>query len=58
MDSMCGEPVCLWLPEKLRAGKSEYVQGVEVTPDYKGIIPGEAGTRTNLPGRPSICEAR
>ena len=27
MDSLCGEPVCLWLPEKLRAGKSEYVQG-------------------------------
>lgn len=39
MDSLCGEPVCLWLPEKLRAGKSEYVQGVEVAPDYKGIIP-------------------
>ena len=27
MDSLCGEPVSLWLPEKLRAGKSEYVQG-------------------------------
>lgn len=39
MDSLCGEPVCLWLPEKLRDGKSEYVQGVEVAPDYKGIIP-------------------
>lgn len=39
MDSLCGEPVCLWLPEKLRDEKSEYVQGVEVAPDYKGIIP-------------------
>lgn len=39
MDSLCGEPVCLWLPEKLRDGKSEYVQGVEAAPDYKGIIP-------------------
>ena len=39
MDSLCGEPVCLWLPEKLRDGKSEYVQGVEVAPDYKGISP-------------------
>lgn len=39
MDSLCGEPVCLWLPEKLRAGKSEYVQGVEVPVDYAGVIP-------------------
>ncbi len=39
MDSLCGEPVCLWLPENLRAGKSEYVQGVEVPPDYTGTIP-------------------
>lgn len=39
MDSLCGEPVCLWLPEKLRAGKSEYVQGVEVPVDYVGIVP-------------------
>lgn len=38
-NSLAGEPVCLWLPEKLRAGKSEYVQGVEVQPDYKGAIP-------------------
>lgn len=38
-NSLTGEPVCLWLPEKLRAGKSEYVQGVEVLPDYKGAIP-------------------
>lgn len=40
MDSLCGEPVCLWLPEKYRkADTSEYVQGVEVPTDYSGIIP-------------------
>ena len=34
------EPLGLWLPEKLRAGGcSEYVQGVEVSPGYKGEIP-------------------
>lgn len=40
MKSLCGEPVCLWLPEKYRAkGTSEYVQGVEVSVDYDGVIP-------------------
>lgn len=39
MKSLCGEPVCLWLPEKYRAGKSEYVQGVEVETDYNGPVP-------------------
>lgn len=40
MDSLCGEPVCLWLPERLRTpGTSEYVQGVEVAEDYAGNIP-------------------
>ena len=40
MKSLCGEPVCLWLPEKYRKpGTSEYVQGVEVLPDYDGVIP-------------------
>lgn len=40
MDSLCGEPVCLWLPERYRVpGTSEYVQGVEVEKDYAGIIP-------------------
>lgn len=40
MDSLCGEPVCLWLPERLRTpGTSEYVQGVEVADDYTGNIP-------------------
>lgn len=40
MDSLCGEPVCLWLPEGYRKpGTSVYVQGVEVPCDYSGIIP-------------------
>lgn len=39
MKSLCGEPVCLWLPEQYRAGKSEYVQGVEVPADYDGPVP-------------------
>ena len=38
--SVCGEPVSLWLPEKYRSqGTSEYVQGVEVAPDYAGAVP-------------------
>lgn len=40
MKSLCGEPVCLWLPEKYRSkGTSEYVQGVEVAADYDSAIP-------------------
>lgn len=40
MDSLCGEPVCLWLPKKyIKQGTSEYVQGVEVESDFDGIIP-------------------
>lgn len=40
MKSLCGEPVCLWLPEQYRkAGTSEYVQGVEVSADFTGPIP-------------------
>ena len=40
MKSLCGEPVCLWLPEKYRKpDTSEYVQGVEVEADYDGEIP-------------------
>lgn len=40
MDSLCGEPVCLWLPEKYRTpGTSVYVQGVEVSADYCGAVP-------------------
>ncbi len=40
MKSLGGEPVCLWLPEKYRKpGTSKYVQGVEVPPDYVGVVP-------------------
>lgn len=40
MDSLCGEPVCLWLPEIYKKpGTSTYVQGVEVEADYGGNIP-------------------
>ena len=40
MKSLCGEPVCLWLPkEYVQAGTSEYVQGVEVAEEYNGAIP-------------------
>ena len=40
MDSLCGEPVCLWLPEQYRKpDTSVYVQGVEAEPDYDGVIP-------------------
>ena len=40
MDSLCGEPVCLWLPERYRLpDTSTYVQGVEVAEDFDGIIP-------------------
>ncbi len=40
MKSICGEPVCLWLPkEYIAPGTSEYVQGVEVSVDFDGIIP-------------------
>ncbi len=40
MDSLCGEPVCLWLTEKYRKpDTSIYVQGVEVPADYSGEIP-------------------
>ena len=40
MKSLCGEPVCLWLPEAyIKPGTSQYVQGVEVAEDYIGEIP-------------------
>ncbi len=40
MNSLCGEPVCLWLPEKYRKpGTSLYVQGVEADVAYAGVIP-------------------
>ena len=40
MDSLCGEPVCLWLPEQYKKpNTSTYVQGVEVSADYVGPVP-------------------
>ena len=40
MDSLCGEPVCLWLPAAYRKpNTSTYVQGVEAAADYAGPIP-------------------
>ncbi|MBP3705532.1 MAG: helix-turn-helix transcriptional regulator [Clostridia bacterium] len=40
MDSLCGEPVCLWLPEKYKKpNTSTYVQGVEVPADYDSVVP-------------------
>lgn len=40
MDSISGEPVCLWLPEQYqKPNTSMYVQGIEVATDYNGIIP-------------------
>ena len=40
MDSLCKEPVCLWLtPKYKKEGTSTYVQGVEVETDYNGVIP-------------------
>ncbi|GLC31719.1 helix-turn-helix transcriptional regulator [Clostridium omnivorum] len=42
MKSLCGEPVCMWLPEQYRRpGTSKYVQGVEVAVDYNGPVPDE-----------------
>lgn len=38
--SISGEPVCLWLPKSyIKAGTSEYVQGVEVADNYDAEIP-------------------
>lgn len=40
MKSLCGEPICLWLPnEYIKQGTSEYVQGVEVAAEFSGEIP-------------------
>ena len=39
MDSLCGEPVSLWLPEQYKKpGTSTYVQGVEGLTDYTGPV--------------------
>lgn len=38
--SLCGEPVCLWLPGKYKTvNTSTYVQGVEVAANFDGEIP-------------------
>lgn len=40
MKSLCGEPVCLWLPQKYKTeDSSTYVQGVEVDKEFSGSIP-------------------
>ena len=40
MDSLCGEPVCLWLPERYKKpNTSTYVQGVETAVDSDGPVP-------------------
>ena len=49
MDSLCGEPVSLWLPQQYKKpGTSTYVQGVEVDTDYHGAVP-EGFDVINLP---------
>ena len=40
MQSLCGEPVSMWLPERYKKpNTSTYVQGVEVPMDYTGAVP-------------------
>ena len=40
MPSLCGEPVCMWLPQRYKKpNTSTYVQGVEVEPDDTGSVP-------------------
>ncbi len=40
MKSLCGEPVCMWLPKAyIKPGTSEYVQGVEVERTFAGVVP-------------------
>lgn len=47
--SLGGEPICLWLPnEYIKQGTSEYVQGVEVSEDYSGVVP-EGFDTINIP---------
>ena len=39
MESLCGEPACLWLkPPYQKPGTSSYVQGVEVPENYDGPV--------------------
>ena len=47
MDSLCGEPVCLWLPETCKKlNPFSYVQRVEVAADDHGKLPGGFDTIT------------
>ena len=40
MRSLCGEPVCMWLPQRYKKpNTSTYVQGVKVETDYAGAVP-------------------
>ncbi|MDD6995390.1 MAG: AraC family transcriptional regulator [Candidatus Borkfalkiaceae bacterium] len=40
MDSLCGEPVCMYLPQSMiKPGTSLYVQGVETEKNYAGRVP-------------------
>lgn len=40
MESLCGEPVCLWLPEQYKTpNTSTYVQGIEVAFDDQRSVP-------------------
>ena len=40
MRSLCGEPVCMWLPPQYKKpNTSTYVQGVEVELDHPGAVP-------------------
>ncbi len=40
MDSFCGEPVCLWLPEKyIKPNTSKYVKDAEAVADFDDEIP-------------------
>ena len=40
MRSLCGEPVCMWLPQRYKKpNTSTYVQGVEMETDYLGAVP-------------------
>ena len=49
MESLCGEPVCLWLPDRYRKpNTSVYVQGVETAADEQTPVP-EGFDRIRLP---------
>lgn len=40
MDSLSGEPICLWLPKEYKKpNTSTYVQGVETPINFEGVVP-------------------